>query len=415
MRLGKYSFGLGDRFAHQGVAQLKAVMKAVATGLDISPVWNKSNREHHYVHTEPASVRAEADHAVKELGFTGKYFVDADHINLSTVQPFVEYADFFTLDVAAFIGKPSSDEAIKAFVDSCQKYVGNLNIPGIDEPLNVSNELLEEIASRFLAATDQASEIYKFLSEQKGEGNFITEVSMDEVEKPQTPVYLLFILKMLADKGVKAQTIAPKFTGRFNKGVDYRGDLDQFAKEFEQDVLVIDFAVKEFGLPEDLKLSVHSGSDKFSIYPIMFEILKKHDIGLHIKTAGTTWLEEVIGLALSGGEGLELAKKIYATSYDRREALCAPYADVIDIDASQLPSIEEVNGWDGEKYANTLRHIPGHTDFNSNFRQLIHVAYAVAAELGDEYYSQLEKNAEIIGLCVEENIYDRHLKRLFNL
>lgn len=65
MKLGKYSFGLGDRFAHQGVAQLKAVMKAVATGLDISPVWNKSNREHHYVHTEPASVRIEADKAVK--------------------------------------------------------------------------------------------------------------------------------------------------------------------------------------------------------------------------------------------------------------------------------------------------------------------------------------------------------------
>lgn len=415
MRLGKYSFGLGDRFAHQGAAQLKAIMKANETGLDISPVWNKSNREHHYVHTEPWSVREEADNAVKQLDFKGKYFVDADHINLSTVQPFVEYSDFFTLDVAAFIGKESEYKDVEAFVNSCQKYVGELNIPGISEPFHVTNELLEEIASKFLAAADQASQIYRYLIENKGEGNFITEVSMDEVEKPQTPVYLFFILKMLADKGVKAQTIAPKFTGRFNKGVDYRGDLEQFAKEFEEDVLVIDFAVKEFGLPEELKLSVHSGSDKFSIYPIMSGILKKHDKGLHIKTAGTTWLEEVIGLAVAGGEGLDLAKKIYANSYDRREALCAPYADVIDIDASQLPSVEEVNGWDGEKYANTLRHIPGHPDFNSNFRQLIHVAYAVAAELGDEYYSQLKKNAEIIGQCVEENIYDRHLKRLFNL
>lgn len=415
MRLGKYSFGLGDRFGHQGVAQLKAVMKANEAGLDISPVWNKSNREHHYVHTTPDTLRAEADNAVKQLGFTGKYFVDADHINLSTIQPFVEHSDFFTLDVAAFIGKASGEEDVKAFVDSCRKYVGSMQVPGINEPLNVTDELLEEIASQFLAATQQASEIYKYLLANKGEGNFITEVSMDEVEKPQTPVHLFFILKMLAEKGIKAHTIAPKFTGRFNKGVDYRGDLDQFAKEFEEDILVIDFAVKEFGLPEDLKLSVHSGSDKFSIYPIMFEILKKHDKGLHIKTAGTTWLEEVIGLALSGGEGLELAKKIYANSYNRREALCAPYADVIDIDAVQLPSIEEVNGWDGEKYANTLRHIPGHPDFNSNFRQLIHVAYAVAAELGNEYYSQLEKNAGIISRCVEENIYERHLKRLFNL
>lgn len=415
MQLSKFSFGLGDRFAHQGVAQLRAIMKANEKGLDISPVWNKSNREHHYVHTEPASVRTEADGAVQKLGFEGKYFVDADHINLSTVAPFVAHSDFFTLDVAAFIGKPAAEEEINTFVDSCQKYVGELQVPGIAEPLQVTNELIAEIASKFLAAANQASEIYKYLVENKGAGNFVTEVSMDEVESPQTPVYLLFILKMLADKGVPAQTIAPKFTGRFNKGVDYRGDLQQFAKEFEEDVLVIDYAVKEFGLPAELKLSVHSGSDKFSIYPIMYDILKKHDKGMHIKTAGTTWLEEVIGLALAGGDALEVAKKIYANSYNRREALCAPYADVIDIDPTQLPTVEEVNGWSGDKYANILRHIPGHPDYNSNFRQLIHVAYAVAAELGNEYYAQLEKNAEIVGNCVEENIYERHLKRLFNL
>lgn len=415
MNLGKYSFGLGDRFGRQGVAQLKAIMKAAEKGVDVVPVWNKSNREHHYVHTKPASVRKEADDAVKELGYKGNYFVDADHINLSTVEPFVAHSDFFTLDVAAFIGQHSNEADVTTFVNSCEKYTGQLQIPGIDEPLHVTRELLEEIAAKFLAAAEQASAIYKYLLQHKGEGNFITEVSMDEVETPQTPVYLLFILKMLADKGVKAQTIAPKFTGRFNKGVDYRGNLDQFAREFEQDVLVIDFAVKEFGLPKELKLSVHSGSDKFSIYPVMYNILNKYNKGLHIKTAGTTWLEEVIGLAQSGGEGLELAKKIYATAYDRREALCAPYADVIDIDSALLPPVDEVTGWDGDMFANTLRHIPGHPQFNSNFRQLIHVAYAVAAELGDEYYSQLEKNADIIGRCVEENIYDRHLKRLFNL
>lgn len=415
MQLSKFSFGLGDRFAHQGVAQLRAVMKANQNGLDISPVWNKSNREHHYVHTEPASVRAEADGAVAQLGFKGKYFVDADHINLSTVAPFVAHSDFFTLDVAAFIGKPADEADINAFVGSCQKYLGDLQIPGIAAPLHVTTTLIEEIASQFLVAAQQASEIYKYLVENKGAGNFVTEVSMDEVESPQTPVYLLFILKMLADKGVPAQTIAPKFTGRFNKGVDYRGDLQQFAKEFEEDVLIIDYAVKEFGLPAELKLSVHSGSDKFSIYPIMYDILKKHNKGMHIKTAGTTWLEEVIGLAVAGGDGLEMAKKIYADSFDHKDELCAPYADVIDIDGSQLPSVEEVNGWSSEKYANTLRHIPGHPDYNSNFRQLIHVAYKVAADMGKSYTDLLEKYEQIIGNCVEENIYDRHLKRLFNL
>lgn len=415
MKLGKFSIGMGDRFAHQGEAQLRAVVKANAQGLDINPVWNKSNREHIYVHSHPSDVRKEADAAVAKLGFKGQYFVDADHINLTTVAPFVETADFFTLDVAAYIGKPSTDADVKAFVASCSKYMGALQVPGIAQPLQVTLALLNDIAAKFLAATQQAAEIYSYLVENKGAGNFITEVSMDEVENPQTPVEMLFILKMLADKGVPAQTIAPKFTGRFNKGVDYRGDLDQFAKEFEEDVLVIDFAVKEFGLPEELKLSVHSGSDKFSIYPIMADIIKKHNKGLHLKTAGTTWLEEVIGLALAGGEGLVLAKQIYANSFNRKEELCAPYADVIDIDGNQLPTVEEVNAWTSEKYVNTLRHIPGHPDYNSNFRQLIHVAYKVAAEMEDDYTNLLKKYADVIGGCVEENIYERHLKRLFNL
>jgi hypothetical protein len=415
MKLGKYSIGVGDRFTHQGRAQLRAIMKANETGLEINPVWNKSNREHIYVGTVPADTRKEADEAVKALNYTGPYFVDADHINLSSVSKYVDSSDFFTLDVASFIGKESSKEDVDAFVASCEKYVGELQIPGIEKPLHITKELLNKIAGKFLAATQHASDIYEYLKKEKGEGNFITEVSMDEVESPQTPVEMLFILKMLADKGVPAQTIAPKFTGRFNKGVDYVGDLDQFAKEFEEDVLVLDFAVKEFGLPEELKLSVHSGSDKFSIYPIMAEVIAKYDKGLHLKTAGTTWLEEVIGLAVAGGEGLELAKKIYEYSYNRQEELCAPYADVIDIDGSKLPSVEEVNSWNSDKYADTLRHIPEHPDYNSNFRQLIHVAYKVAAEMGNEYTDMLVKFDNVVGSCVEENIYDRHLKRLFSI
>jgi len=416
MKLGKFSIGTGDRFSHQGEAQLRAIMKAnEKSGLDINIVWNKSNREHTYVHTVPGDTRKEADSAVKALGFKGQYFVDADHINFSNVAGFVDSSDFFTLDVASFIGKESAKADVDAFVASCAKYVGNLTVPGISHPLVVTNDFLVKIAGKFLAATQQAADIYNFLVEKKGKGNFITEVSMDEVETPQTPIEMLFILKMLADKGVPAQTIAPKFTGRFNKGVDYKGDVDQFAKEFEEDVLVIDYAVKEFGLPSELKLSVHSGSDKFSIYPAIAAVIKKYDKGLHLKTAGTTWLEEVIGLAKAGGDGLEAAKEVYAHSFNRSEELCAPYADVIEIDNSKLPSVEEVNSWSSEKFVNTLRHIPGQPDYNANFRQLVHVAYKVAYEMGDRYIKMIEKHADVVGQCVEENIYERHLKRLFNL
>ncbi|MFZ5430882.1 MAG: tagaturonate epimerase family protein, partial [Bacteroidota bacterium] len=302
-----------------------------------------------------------------------------------------------------------------AFKQSCAPFGDSITVPGIDEPVVITEDLLDGVAARFLAAVQEAGKIYRRIESVKGTGNFITEVSMDEVDSPQTPVDMLFILKMIADLGIPAQTIAPKFTGRFNKGVDYVGDVDQFAREFEQDILVIDYAVKNFGLPENLKLSVHSGSDKFTIYPVMADIIRRYDKGLHVKTAGTTWLEEVIGLALAGGEALKTAKEIYTRALARKEELCGPYADVIDIDEARLPSAEEVSGWDSEKFANTLRHIPGHPDYNPNFRQLIHVGYKVASEMGARYTGLLKQHRDIVGACVEENIYDRHLKRLFNL
>ena len=415
MKFGKYSFGVGDRFNHEGEAQLSALIKANKQGVEVTPVWNKSNREHDIVHSEPSGTRSEADAAVKALGWEAPYFVDADHINLGNVDRFIEPSNFFTLDVAMYIGNESPAEDVSAFKASCKSLGASVNIPGIDESIEISDALLDEVATKYLAAIKEAGKIYRHIEAVKGEGNFVTEVSMDEVEAPQTPVELFFILKMIANENIPSQTIAPKFTGRFNKGVDYVGDVEQFTKEFEQDVLVIDYAVKTFGLPADLKLSVHSGSDKFTIYPIMADIIKKYDKGLHVKTAGTTWLEEVIGLAISGDEGLAAAKEIYSKALDRKEELCAPYADVIDIDDSKLPSTEEVASWTGEKFGNTLRHIPGHSDYNPNFRQLIHVGYKVAAEMGERYTGLLEKYADVVGGCVEENIYDRHLKRLFDL
>lgn len=415
MKLGKYSFGVGDRFNHEGKAQLNALIKANNKGIEVTPVWNKSNREHDIVHSEPEGTRIEADEAVRTLGWEGMYCVDADHINLSNVDRFIEHSDFFTLDVAMYIGNPSPEDEVAAFKKSCEIFGEEVEIPGIVEPIKITDGLLDEVAGKYLAAIKEAGKIYHHIAAIKGVGNFITEVSMDEVESPQTPVDMFFILKMIADEKIPAQTIAPKFTGRFNKGVDYVGDVDQFSTEFEQDVLVIDYAVSEFGLPENLKLSIHSGSDKFTIYPIMAKIIKKYNKGLHVKTAGTTWLEEVIGLAISGNEGLATAKEIYKNALARKDELCAPYADVIDIDDNQLPTPDEVAGWSGEKFANTLRHIPGHPDYNSNFRQLIHVGYKVAAEMGNDYTGLLEKYEDVVGACVEENIYDRHLKRLFDL
>jgi hypothetical protein len=240
----------------------------------------------------------------------------------------------------------------------------------------------------------------------------VTEVSMDETDAPQTPVELLLILAALADEQVPLQTIAPRFSGRFNKGVDYVGDVGRFAREFRQDVAVLAMARRELGLSESLKLSVHSGSDKFSLYGPMREVLEEFDAGIHLKTAGTTWLEELIGLALAGGDGLEIAKEVYARSVPRFDELCAPYAAVVDIDRARLPAPETASRWDGPAFAAALRHDPSSPDYNRDFRQLLHVAYKVAAELGPRFIAALERHAEVIAQNVAENLYERHIRRL---
>lgn len=412
MELGKYSMGVGDRFAHQGKAQLSAIQKAEKSGVLITPVWNKSFREHQIINSMPGDTRREADFAVKALGWKHPYFVDADHIGVKSVDYFIDASDFFTLDVADFIGKKADENSINSFVNKFKKYCGDVQIPGIETKIKITEKMIAETANKFLFAVQEASRIYHHIVEKKGKDNFIVEVSMDETDLPQNPIEMFFILAAISTENIPIRTIAPKFSGRFNKGVDYVGDVSKFEKEFEEDLAVINFAVKEFSLPKDLKLSVHSGSDKFSIYPIINKALKKFNAGIHLKTAGTTWLEELVGLAEAEGEGLQIAKEVYRKAYGRYDELCEPYKTVIDIDTKKLPSPNEVDSWSGEKYASVLRHDQSNPNYNLNFRQLLHIGYKVAAEMGEKYLSALEKNENIIAKNVIENLYERHIKKV---
>jgi hypothetical protein len=413
LRLEKFSFGVGDRFAHQAKAQLQAFILAAQQGAEAVPVWNKSNREHVIVGSEPASTRAAVTAAVTELRWQKPYHVDADHIRLQTVDRFIPYSDFYTIDVADWIGKPVAAGAVAAFIKRHAELVGRISIPGIESPFQTTPAEVERVAVKYLAAVTEAGKIHRHIAQIKGGGKFITEVSMDETDQPQTPAELLIILAAIADEKIPIQTIAPKFTGRFNKGVDYVGDVAQFETEFNEDLAVIAFAVKQYGLPGTLKLSVHSGSDKFSIYAPIRRALTRFGSGLHLKTAGTTWLEEVIGLAEAGGDGLALAREIYAGALEHAEGLCASYASVIDIDFKKLPSAETVNGWSANQFVSALRHDPGNPAYNPHLRQLLHVGYKIAALMGDRYLDALDKHKDPVAKNVTANLYERHLKPLF--
>lgn len=233
---------------------------------------------------------------------------------------------------------------------------GRIQFDLVVEAFDITPDSLRRTAGKYLAAVKKAGQVYRAIENAKGRGNFISEVSMDETDSAQTPVELLIILAAIADEGIPLQTIAPKFSGRFNKGVDYVGDVKQFESLFALVVAAIAYAVDRFGLPENLKLSVHSGSDKYSIYPAIHATMQHYGSGVHLKTAGTTWLEELIGLAEAGGEGLAVAKDIYSEAYAHREQLCVPYASVIDIETSKHPGSPRPTRCASGPQSNTLPH-----------------------------------------------------------
>jgi tagaturonate epimerase len=408
-----FTFGIGDRFAHQAESQLSAFQKLESQGVLVIPVWNKSNREHTFVGSEPQSVYAAALQAVKSRGWAHPWHVDADHIGIATVDRFIPYSDFYTIDVADFIGKPPQQADLDEFLTQNQSLVGDHSFAGLSSPIKLTAETMRAIASKYLGAIHEARRVYQHIAAIKGDDAMIVEVSMDETDKPQTPVELFVILAALAAQKIPVQTIAPKFTGRFNKGVDYVGDLKQFEREFRDDLAVVAESVKQFGLPNTLKLSVHSGSDKFQLYPIISKAIKETGAGIHVKTAGTTWLEEVIGLSEAGGDGLELVKEIYSYALSHIDEFCAPYASVIDIDRVRLPTADTVSKWSGSQLAQAVRHDQTNQCFNPSMRQLLHVSFKVAAKQGARYTDLLKANATIVAEHVSYNIYERHLKPLF--
>lgn len=413
VQLAKYSIGLGDRFAHQARAQLKSCIDAAREKVEVIPVWNKSNREHTIIGSDPQSTRAAADAAVAALQWKKHYYVDADHINAGTVDRFLTSCDFYTIDVADCIGQAAPPEALHAFVARHPELQKETHLPGTARSLHVDRGLITTVARTYLAAIQEAGRVYRHIEKQKGKANFITELSMDETDSPQTPAELLIILAAIADEGIPIQTIAPKFSGRFNKGVDYEGDPAKFAEEFSHDVAAIAFAVRQYALPDNLKLSIHSGSDKFSIYSSIHRTLKRFDAGVHLKTAGTTWLEELSGLAESSGEGLECVKQIYRQAYDHRAELSVPYAAVIEIDPEKIPPPGVVADWSPAQFAEALRHDASSPSYNKSFRQLLHIAFKVAARMGNAYLHLLDANEALIAKNVTVNLFERHIRPVF--
>ena len=173
LTLEKYTIGVGDRFAHQASAQLRACMLAAEAGAAVAPVWNKSNREHTFIGSEPASVLAAAREAVEKLGWKGGWHVDADHIRIDTVDRFLRDSDFFTIDVADAIGQAAPPDAVEDFLSTHPELIGARHDSGYRRsPSEQTRAGIEAIAGKYLLAVQEAGGSIATLHETKGEGNF---------------------------------------------------------------------------------------------------------------------------------------------------------------------------------------------------------------------------------------------------
>ena len=413
MILEKYSLGIGDRFGMEGVAQLRALQAAKQQGVLVVPVWNKSNREHSIIGTKPQDTLRAATTAVAAASWTDPFYLDADHIGLATLENFIGACNFFTVDVADMIGRPPAPDAADAFLNVMAGFKGTLRVPGMGAPIIVDDELLRSVAGKYLRAVNEAGQIYRRITSLMNGKSFVAEMSLDEADLPQTPAELFFILAAVAREGIPLQTIAPKFTGDFLKGIDYVGDIGAFERDFRDDLAVVRHAIGLFGLPANLKLSVHTGSDKFSLYPLMRKALLENGAGLHLKTAGTTWLEELIGIAGTGGEALVFVQELYGLALARYDELLKPYATVVRIDRSKLPSPAEVKRWTAEEFVASLRHDRSARRYSTDLRQFLHVSFRLAAEAGDRYTDLLHSCRGTIERNVTMNLLDRHITPLF--
>ena len=145
----------------------------------------------------------------------------------------------------------------------------------------------------------------------------------------------------------------------------------------------------------------------------MHRAIKSMGAGIHLKTAGTTWLEELAGIAASGSAGLAFAKEIYIESYQRCDDLCKPYLAVINIDRQQLPTPAQVASWSAEEFVLALHHDVPCKTCNLHLRQLLHVGFKVAAEKGSRFADRIHAGRDIIEDNVTGNLYDKHIVPLF--
>ncbi|QIN81558.1 hypothetical protein GBA63_02140 [Rubrobacter tropicus] len=397
------SAGMGDRL---GLATPGHVRAMRSSGAGIGPIFaQQSIREMERAGRTPRQVMDDAAWGVFAEDWRDGFGADADHLKTA------EHVDacaaagytFFTFDPGDRVDDragTADPTALRALFDGLpwddlEDTPGNLlgrypdaslSLDGHEVP--VDGESVARAAVKYGRAVVHAAYLYRRLESVMGKREFEVEVSVDETESPTTHVQHLYIVRELSRLGVRFVSLAPRLVGSFEKGVDYLGDV----AEFEKDLAVHAAIAREASPNGPYKLSLHSGSDKFSVYPAFVRQTR----GLaHLKTAGTSYLE-----ALRTAAVLDPAffREVYALALARYPEDRASYHVSANVEKAARPETVE----DAE--------LPLLLD-RFDEREILHVTFGSvldAAALGGRLFELLREDEEAYAANLESH-FRRHL------
>ena len=403
------SFGAGDRLGTDAVAHINALRECGAQNRVALILAQQSMREMARTQRTPDEVLDAATWGALETNFQHAWGADADHLKTpADVQKMVEAGfTFFTIDPSEFVDDnaqnyheaqlesafealPESDELRARYENRTHQVLGE---DGETVALNLefSPAVLQRAAVKYARAVAHTVQLAQLLSELKGAGNFDLEMSVDETEFPTSVEEHFFVANELKLRGVRVQSLALRFVGEFQKGVDFMGDESEFEARLREHIHI----ARQLG---PYKISVHSGSDKFRVYPILGRVCG--DL-LHVKTAGTWYLEALRALAQTEAQF---------------------FREICDFARAQFPTdratyhvIEDLR--DVPDYANWRdQQLPELLD-NNAARQMLHVTFGSvltdtfpdgAWRFRDRFYALLGKHHDAHAQTVE-----RHAQRHF--
>ena len=391
------TFGVGDRLGVAGPGHLRSM-----SGYSACPVLaQQSVRELDLTGRNYEQVLDASTWAVFQEGYERPWGADGDHLkteewvrtalNIGFTRITADVSDYISHEYAA----ASEAEVLEAYEQLEASYRQRVEKAYLSvdiqldtgQRISFSREVLARTALIYGRAIEHAQRLYRAGVEVKGEAEFDFELSVDETETPTTPEAHVFVALEAKELGMKIGSLAPRFVGEFQKGIDYIGDLQEFGRTFDVHAAL----ARHFGH----RISVHSGSDKFSVFPAVGRLSRGR---YHIKTAGTFWLEAMKILA---AREPGLYRRLHEAALERFDKATSYY--VVTTNLGNVPSLDSLQD----------RELPSLFD-NPDARQLIHITYGELLrdrELGKAFFDALHKHIEHYWAGVAEHT-EHHLKSL---